>query len=101
MPNSAAYMSASRRFAFGRNWARFLDGLNDERIALAEASLVRLTGLESLAGGTLLDAAAAAVCSAWPCAGSEHASSRLTMTPTALRARNRYATGSKRIPLKF
>jgi len=43
------------RFAFGRNWARFLRRLDDRRIALAETSLQHLTGLPDLSGKTMLD----------------------------------------------
>lgn len=49
MPND------ERRFAFGKNWARFLELLNDERIAEAEKSLKTMLGVESLAGKRFLD----------------------------------------------
>jgi 2-polyprenyl-6-hydroxyphenyl methylase/3-demethylubiquinone-9 3-methyltransferase len=52
---NAAVGADPDRFAFGRNWARYLRLLNDERIALAEASLVRLTGVADLSGKSLLD----------------------------------------------
>lgn len=35
----AAEVSRGARFEFGKNWARFLRVLNDERIAIAECSL--------------------------------------------------------------
>jgi SAM-dependent methyltransferase len=44
------------RFAFGENWARFLQGLSEERIAEAERSLVEMVGREAVAGRTWLDA---------------------------------------------
>lgn len=44
-----------QRFAFGRNWARFLSELDDDRIALAEASLRSLLASETLEGKTFLD----------------------------------------------
>jgi 2-polyprenyl-3-methyl-5-hydroxy-6-metoxy-1,4-benzoquinol methylase len=43
------------RFAFGRNWQRFLMQVDDERIAIAEQSLRCLLGCESLAGRSFLD----------------------------------------------
>ncbi len=43
------------RFSFGENWARFLQVLNDDRIAQAQRSLERLLGVESLAGTTFVD----------------------------------------------
>lgn len=48
-------IASGRRFAFGRNWRRFLDGLNEERIDAAVASLRKLTGLELLTGKRVLD----------------------------------------------
>ena len=44
-----------RRFEFGKNWAQFLSGLNDERIAVAERSLRKMLDVESLAGRTFVD----------------------------------------------
>jgi SAM-dependent methyltransferase len=44
-----------QRFAFGKNWAAFLGGLNDQRIAEAEKSVQALLGMESLSGKTFLD----------------------------------------------
>jgi 2-polyprenyl-3-methyl-5-hydroxy-6-metoxy-1,4-benzoquinol methylase len=43
------------RYRFGRNWARFLELLNDDRITAAERSLVGMLGLERLEGKTFLD----------------------------------------------
>ncbi len=43
------------RFAFGENWAAFLDVLDDDRIDEAEKSLERFLGLEDLQGKTFLD----------------------------------------------
>jgi len=45
----------SERFAFGKNWQRFLSHLTDERIQEAEKSLRNMLGRESLAGLTFLD----------------------------------------------
>ena len=43
------------RFEFGANWARFLELLDDGRIARAEASLKAMLEVESLAGRSFLD----------------------------------------------
>jgi SAM-dependent methyltransferase len=43
------------RFAFGKNWRRFLDNLNDERIARAESSLLTMLKESTLAGRRFLD----------------------------------------------
>jgi 2-polyprenyl-3-methyl-5-hydroxy-6-metoxy-1,4-benzoquinol methylase len=43
------------RFAFGRNWARFLARFDDERIRQAEESLKQMLGVDGLEGRTLLD----------------------------------------------
>ena len=43
------------RFEFGRNWARFLKRMNEERIALAIDSLRRMLGVERLDGRKFLD----------------------------------------------
>jgi 2-polyprenyl-6-hydroxyphenyl methylase/3-demethylubiquinone-9 3-methyltransferase len=44
---------SDKRFAFGRNWQRFLSRLDDERIAQAERSLVAVLG--DVAGKRFLD----------------------------------------------
>ena len=43
------------RFAFGANWRRFLDLLDDERIARAERSLMNMLETQDLSGRCLLD----------------------------------------------
>ncbi|MCU0624974.1 MAG: class I SAM-dependent methyltransferase [Gemmatimonadaceae bacterium] len=43
------------RFAFGANWARFLETLDDRAIAEADAALARLLGTRALAGQRVLD----------------------------------------------
>lgn len=45
----------SERFAFGKNWRRFLACLNEERIQEAEKSLKTMLGRNSLANLTFLD----------------------------------------------
>ena len=44
-----------QRFEFGKNWARFLTRLNDERIVIAERSLADFLGADRLDGKTFLD----------------------------------------------
>lgn len=53
MPASA--VDTEKRFAFGENWRRFLSVLNDERIAVAEASLREMLEVDSLSGKSFLD----------------------------------------------
>ncbi|MCC7177526.1 MAG: class I SAM-dependent methyltransferase [Acidobacteria bacterium] len=48
-------VATGERFEFGRNWARFLSVLDDERIAEAEKSLRAMLGMEDLRGRTFLD----------------------------------------------
>ena len=43
------------RFEFGKNWQRFLDVLDDDRIAEAELSLREMLGADSLEGRNFLD----------------------------------------------
>ena len=45
----------SERFAFGKNWQRFLQVLNNDRIALAEESVRQLLQVQDLAGQRFLD----------------------------------------------
>jgi len=53
---SADGFEGGRRFAFGRNWSRFLLGLTDERICAAEQSLRETLGITTLLGKRFLDA---------------------------------------------
>lgn len=46
---------AGQRFAFGRNWTRFLRLLNEDRIVAAETSLCRMLDTKTLAGRRFLD----------------------------------------------
>src|ERR1051326_6218673 len=46
---------STSRFAFGKNWLRFLRHLAEERIAVACDSLSSMLELPSLAGKTFLD----------------------------------------------
>jgi 2-polyprenyl-6-hydroxyphenyl methylase/3-demethylubiquinone-9 3-methyltransferase len=48
-------VAEGRRFAFGKNWLRFLRFLNDERIAIAENSLKTMLKADSLDGKSFLD----------------------------------------------
>lgn len=48
-------LASEKRFAFGKNWADFLDTVDESRIAAAAESLRRLVGDDSLAGKSFLD----------------------------------------------
>jgi 2-polyprenyl-6-hydroxyphenyl methylase/3-demethylubiquinone-9 3-methyltransferase len=51
-------VARGERFEFGENWRRFLDVLDDERVAEAERSLREMLGVESLKGRRFLDVGA-------------------------------------------
>ena len=53
--SSQSIPAESARFAFGKNWARFLTLVNEDRIQLAEASLRSLLGVATLEGRSFLD----------------------------------------------
>lgn len=55
MTAHATEISRGERFEFGANWAQFLSVLNDERIALAEQSLLNMLGVSNLQGKRFLD----------------------------------------------
>lgn len=55
MTAHATEVSRGERFEFGANWAQFLNVLNDERIALAEQSLLNMLGVSDLQGKSFLD----------------------------------------------
>src|SRR6266699_7077195 len=55
MTGHATEVSRGQRFEFGANWARFLEALNDERIAQAEQSLRDMLGMSDLLGKSFLD----------------------------------------------
>ena len=48
-------VAAGERFEFGKNWAAFLEVLDDERIAKAEGSLKEMLEVEDLSGKSFLD----------------------------------------------
>ena len=50
MTNHTIEVQQGERFGFGANWTRFLNVLNDERIALAEQSLRNMLGVNDLKG---------------------------------------------------
>jgi 2-polyprenyl-3-methyl-5-hydroxy-6-metoxy-1,4-benzoquinol methylase len=50
-----AEIDCGQRFAFGKNWARFLSVLDDARISTARKSLCEMLGVDSLSGKTFLD----------------------------------------------
>lgn len=47
--------AAEDRFEFGKNWLRFLEHVDDERVAEAEKSLRKMLGTTSLEGKSFLD----------------------------------------------
>ncbi len=51
----AAPSDGSERFAFGRNWRRFVELVDVPRITAAEDSLRQMLGVDDLAGRTFLD----------------------------------------------
>jgi 2-polyprenyl-3-methyl-5-hydroxy-6-metoxy-1,4-benzoquinol methylase len=48
-------VSRGERFCFGKNWKRFLQTLNEERIHEAERSLGEMLKVKTLAGKSFLD----------------------------------------------
>lgn len=48
-------VSRGERFGFGKNWKRFLQTLNEERIHEAERSLGEMLKVKTLAGKSFLD----------------------------------------------
>ena len=55
MMQHAHEVAEGQRFEFGANWVRFLEVLNDERIAQAEKSLCDMLGVSDLLGKSFLD----------------------------------------------
>lgn len=55
MTGHATEVSKGERFEFGANWARFLEVLNDGRVAQAENSLREMLGVSDLQGKSFLD----------------------------------------------
>jgi len=55
MSSHAIEIAQGARFEFGKNWARFLADLNDQRIARAEQSLRVMLETADLAGKSFLD----------------------------------------------
>jgi len=51
----ASEVAAGERFEFGKNWSRFLDLLNDSRIASAEDSLRQMLEVDHLEGKSFID----------------------------------------------
>ncbi len=52
----AAAAEPTEKFAFGRNWSKYVETVDERAISAAEASLRSLLGLESLASRRFLDA---------------------------------------------
>jgi SAM-dependent methyltransferase len=55
MKTPAGEIKRGQRFAFGKNWQRFLSTLTDDRIAIAEKSILDMLRVDSLGGKTVLD----------------------------------------------
>lgn len=55
MGSHAVEVARGERFEFGRNWARFLSTLNDDKIFRAEESLRRILQVQDLQGKRVLD----------------------------------------------
>ena len=55
MSQHAVEVATGERFEFGKNWARFLETLNDEKIAEATHSLQNMLEVTSLEGRSFLD----------------------------------------------
>ena len=55
MASHAVDIEKGDRFAFGKNWSRFLSVVDDERIFEAEQSLYEMLAMETLAGKSFLD----------------------------------------------
>jgi 2-polyprenyl-3-methyl-5-hydroxy-6-metoxy-1,4-benzoquinol methylase len=51
----AKEVASGDRFEFGKNWARFLADLNEERVSFAVGSLREMLGVASLAGKSFVD----------------------------------------------
>ena len=51
----AREVAQGERFEFGKNWAKFLESLNEQRVEEAEASLRQMLELDDLAGKSFLD----------------------------------------------
>lgn len=49
-------LTAGQRFAFGDNWARFLNLLNEDRVQIAERTLSSMLEIDSFVGKSFLDA---------------------------------------------
>jgi len=54
--NAHSEIQSKKRFAFGENWQRFLNTLDEERILKAQESLKAMLGVENLEGRRMLDA---------------------------------------------
>lgn len=51
----AAEVASGERFEFGANWTLFLEGMNNERLESAKASLCRMLETDNLRGKTFID----------------------------------------------
>ena len=54
-PSHADELADGERFAFGANWRRFLDSIDDRRIAEAQGALTDMLDMADLGGMQFLD----------------------------------------------
>ena len=50
-----AEVNNKKRFEFGKNWKNFLKKITNERISIAENSLIKMLGLDNLSGKKFID----------------------------------------------
>ena len=55
MDSTKNLQTADLRFEFGKNWSRFLQAINEEKIIAAERALVEMLQVENLDGKSFLD----------------------------------------------
>jgi 2-polyprenyl-3-methyl-5-hydroxy-6-metoxy-1,4-benzoquinol methylase len=55
VPAHAEEVGRGDRFEFGKNWQRFLNVLDEERVVEAELSIQQMLGVQSLEGRRFLD----------------------------------------------
>ncbi len=55
MSSAGSEIDAGQRFAFGENWGRFLESVDDEHIRIAERSLSTMLGMRDLSGLDFVD----------------------------------------------
>ncbi len=89
-----AEIRAGQRFEFGRNWASFLEHLNEDRIQRAVGSLQSMLQVDRLDGSAVPRHRVRQRPFRWPRGGSELESSRSTSTRRAWRVPRSFAAAS-------